>query len=69
MVLRVSGQRMVPKEAATALFKHAGTLLGAGLMQWSSGALAFPLAPFLITCCMCGNNLGLEQRADKPQQW
>lgn len=38
MVLRVSGQRMVPKEAATALFKHAGTLLGAGLMQWSSGA-------------------------------
>lgn len=40
---------------------------GEGLMQWSPGALAFPLAPFLTIDCMCGNSLGQEQRADRHE--
>lgn len=38
----MSGQRMVPKEAATAVFKHEGPLLGAGFMQWSSRCFGVP---------------------------
>lgn len=67
MVLRVSGQRMVPKEAATAVFKHVGTLLGTGLLQWSSMCFGVPTG--IVSDHMLHVWEQPRPGAGKPQQW